>query len=125
LRKSKTDQAILDWRSTGRRRARRVLFESRQDFVCIGCGHTVVVPPKDAPRWFEDIWPEQHRDRSQLQADHKSKDLTDNELDDLCWRCPSCHKYADNTTEKGVATETTDHGYADAYGGVSKESYAQ
>lgn len=116
MRKSKKDSTIQDWRSTGRRRARRTLFESRQDYACIGCGHTVSTPPVDAPKWFEDIWPEENRDRTQLQADHKSKDLTNNDIDELCWRCPSCHKLADNTTARGVATETADHGYDAAYG---------
>jgi len=119
MRKNKSDVDILDWRSTGRRRARRTLFESRIDFVCIDCQHTVSIPPKDAPKWFDEIWPESNRDCSQLQADHTTKDYTINDVDDLCWRCPSCHKIADQATAKRVAQEDDPHGLGSAYGGVS------
>jgi hypothetical protein len=69
-------------------------------------------PPKDAPKWFEEIWP--IRDKlatnqvieSDLQADHETKDLEDNFEDDLNWRCPSCHRIHDNLTAKGISTKS-------------------
>ena len=118
MRKAKPDHEVIDWRSTGRRRARRMLFESMIDFKCVGCGLTTMDRPKEIPPWFDDIWPEEGRTLTQLQADHTSKDLTMNDVDDLCWRCPSCHKKADMVTEKGVAQEADPLGYGSAYGGL-------
>lgn len=115
MRKNKPDDQIEDWRSTGRRRARRVLFESMIEFKCCDCGVTTATRPKEAPPWFDDLWPEENRTASQLQADHVSKDVTLNDVDDLCWRCPSCHKLADIATEKGVSQVDDPHGYGDAY----------
>lgn len=103
----KNEDAIQDWRSTGRRKARLELFKSYEEYKCVDCGKTTVEPPKDAPTWFEEIWPEQNRILlSQLQADHETKDLTQNSVEFLNWRCPSCHKLQDNKTEKGEATVT-------------------
>lgn len=109
------DDKIIDWRSTGRRKARRALFNARIEFKCAGytsteghffeCGKTTTEPPKDAPKFFEEIWPEEFRVLSPqaLQADHESKDLQINDVDELNWRCASCHKLQDKQTEKGVA----------------------
>lgn len=103
----KNDDAIQDWRSTGRRKARAELYKSYEMYKCADCGVTVKEPPKDAPVWFDEIWPEEKRDLdSQLQADHESKDLTQNDIQLLNWRCASCHKKQDNLTEKGIATVT-------------------
>lgn len=98
---------VVDWRSTGRRRARRSLFKARVDFKCVECDKTVTGPPKDAPAWFEDIWPDEKRvlKPHELQADHESKDLTNNDEEDLNWRCPSCHKLSDMQTGKGESTK--------------------
>jgi len=74
--------------------------------------------PKEIPPWFDDLWPEANRELTQLQADHVSKDLTQNDADDLCWRCPSCHKLADNATAKGIAQVADPNGYSSAYGGL-------
>ena len=100
----------MDWRSTGRRKARKALFEAYIPFACTDCGVTNMEPPKDAPTWFDEIWPEDNRslrnDKNSaygLQADHISKDYTNNEVENLVWRCPSDHKRADAKTEKGVA----------------------
>jgi len=123
MRKSRNDGQVQDWRSTGRRRARGILFDSRVDYACVGfndptthllvpCERTSMAPPKDAPRWFQDIWPEQNRCiSSQLQADHLDKDVTHNTIENLVWRCPSCHKIQDQQTEKGMAQEANPHGY--------------
>jgi len=96
-----------------------MLFESRIDYACVDCSVTVSEPPKDAPRWFDEIWPEEKRTASQLQADHMTKDYAMNDVDDLCWRCPSCHKLADIATEKGVAQVEDPHGIGSAYGQIT------
>ena len=111
-------RSMVDVRSTGRRRARKELYEARIPFRCVGytidgvlttCGKTVKVPPKDAPEWFDEIWPEANRVlTNSLQADHESKDLEANDIQFLNWRCSSCHKLQDNETEKGVGTIDTD-----------------
>lgn len=103
----KNEDNIQDWRSTGRRKARSELFKSYTDYSCIDCQVTTIEPPKDAPVWFDEIWPEENRTlQSQLQADHETKDVTQNSVEFLNWRCPSCHKLQDNKTEKGQATIT-------------------
>ena len=105
---TKNEELVVDWRSTGRRRARKELFRNYIPYKCIDCGITVTEPPKDAPPWFDEIWPEENRKlESQLQADHESKDVTLNDIEFLNWRCPKHHKLKDLSTEKGVATETT------------------
>ena len=107
---------VKDWRSTGRKRGRKILYETRRAFQCVGwgeywCGKTTEFPPPDAPAWFEDIWPEDDRVLTQLQVDHESKDYTDNDPANLNWRCPSCHRFADNTTGKGESRTGDQSGY--------------
>jgi hypothetical protein len=106
---TKDDGKIKDWRSTGRRKARSALFKARVEFKCVDCGRTSKQPPKDAPAWFQDIWPDTNRvlDYS-LQADHESKDLMHNTIDKLNWRCAKCHKEQDSKTGKGEATVKDD-----------------
>lgn len=101
----KNEDNIKDWRSTGRRKARRELFNSYTSYECVDCGRTSIEPPKDAPPWFEEIWPEENRVLAySLQADHETKDLTQNSVEHLAWRCAPCHKTHDSATEKGQAT---------------------
>lgn len=103
-----SNKDVKDIRSTGRRRARRALFESYKLYKCVDCGITTTEPPKDAPGWFDELWPQENRRlKSQLQADHETKDLTINDEAFLNWRCPSCHKIQDNKTDKGEATKDT------------------
>ncbi len=99
------DSKIIDWRSTGRRKARRVLFNAKIEFKCSVCEKTTTVPPKDAPAWFDEIWPDEKRvlNPQALQADHETKDLTNNNIEDVSWKCSPCHKLADMKTEKGVS----------------------
>ena len=105
----KDQSQIKDWRSTGRRIGRRALYNAYVEYKCDTCGKTVIEPPKDAPRWFDEIWPEDERVlASQLQVQHITKDVTDNDLASIKWLCPSCHKLEDSKTEKGVAVETLD-----------------
>lgn len=106
----KDESGIVDWRSTGRRKARRALYYAYIPYKCVDCGATDTQPPKDAPVHFEEIWPEENRtlrnDKNSsygLQADHVSKDYTNNEVEFLEWRCPSHHKRADLKSKKGEA----------------------
>lgn len=101
----KDEDRILDWRSTGRRKARRELYLNYVPFMCVDCGRTSKEPPKDAPTWFDEIWPEENRvlDYS-LQADHESKDWTNNDVNFLNWRCAPCHKEHDKQTGIGEST---------------------
>ena len=108
---TKDESKIKDWRSTGRRKARRELYNSYVPYACVECGLTTVEPPKDAPKHFSEIWPEFGRVlKSQLQADHESKDYTNNELDAINWRCVSHHRLADKQTGKGEAQHSLDYG---------------
>lgn len=106
---TRDESRIKDWRSTGRRKARRELYKARVPYRCAGypgheCGVTSIEPPKDAPSWFHEIWPEELRVLDyQLQADHESKDVTNNEIDFLNWACAPCHKHKDSQTGKGEA----------------------
>jgi hypothetical protein len=110
----KNQDKIVDWRSTGRRIGRRELYKARVPYKCVGyrledgsrfkCGKTSKEPPKDAPHWFNDIWPSHNRVLdSQLQVDHETKNVRNNDIEDLNWKCPSCHRLDDQQTEKGVA----------------------
>lgn len=102
---TKDESKIIDWRSTGRRKARRALFAAYVEYICCDCGVTVKEPPKDAPKHFEEIWPEVRRELDyQLQADHETKDYTNNDIEFLKWRCQPCHKAHDNLTGKGEST---------------------
>lgn len=114
-----TKGAPKDVRSTGRKRARAVLFNIRRPFFCVGyedpdgqhhpCGKTSQEPPKDAPSFFNEIWPEENRVLGYtLQADHENKNLLDDDPANLNWRCASCHKLSDQQTEKGVSTHGED-----------------
>lgn len=100
----KDEDKVIDWRSTGRRKARKELYVNYVPYECDTCKRSVKFPPKDAPLWFEEIWPEERRVLdSQLQAQHMTKDLTQNSVQFLKWLCPSCHKLEDSKTEKGVS----------------------
>jgi hypothetical protein len=110
---TKDESKIKDIRSTGRRKGRRALYYARVPFKCVGslitpvCGKTNKYPPKDAPAFFDEIWPEENRVLEDglhgLQVDHERKDLMNNEIEHLNWRCPKCHKEADMKTETGKA----------------------
>lgn len=102
----KDESKIIDWRSTGRRKARKELFINYIEFKCVDCGKTSIKPPMDAPAWFEEIWPEENRVLSySLQADHETKDVTNNDINSLAWRCVGCHKIHDSATGKNVSTK--------------------
>ena len=102
---TKDDGRIQDWRSTGRRRARKELFENGVTFKCAGCGKTSREPPKDAPKDFDELWPVENRVLNySLQANHKTKNYQDNHVDLLEWVCQPCHKERDSQTDKGKST---------------------
>lgn len=99
---------MQDPRSTGRRRARKELFDNYVPFKCVDCGKTSKEPPKDAPKHFDEIWPEELRVLgNSLQADHETKDMESNDVSVLNWRCSSCHKIHDLQTEVGQSTVNT------------------
>lgn len=108
---TKDEDRIKDWRSTGRRKARRALYRSRVPFKCCHCGKTTTAPPKDAPSWFDEIWPEEDRvlKPHELMADHESKDYQNNELDYINWKCPVCHKRDDRQTGRGVPQKSVNY----------------
>ena len=107
---TKDESKIKDWRSTGRRKARRVLYNAYVPYKCVHCGKTTIEPPKDAPKHFDDIWPTEARVLiDQLQADHESKDYQNNELDYINWKCRKCHRADDRKTEKGVAQRSVNY----------------
>lgn len=109
---TKDESHIIDWRSTGRRKARRELYRNGVEYKCAGvpelnitCGVTSKEPPKDAPANFLELWPEEKRVLDYpLEADHESKDWQNNSIEFLNWRCRSCHKKHDSMTEKGEST---------------------
>jgi hypothetical protein len=102
---TKNEDRIKDLRSTGRRRARKALYESYTPFQCVDCGKTSKEPPKDAPKFFDEIWPTENRTLTySLQADHETKDLLDNDVSILNWRCEPCHKIHDKQTAVGEST---------------------
>ena len=107
---TKDESRIKDWRSTGRRKARRELYAAFVEYKCVHCGKTTKEPPKDAPRHFEDIWPEENRVLDyQLQADHESKDYTNNELDYINWKCAPCHQKDDRAVKPGEAQKSINY----------------
>ena len=100
-----SDDKIIDWRSTGRRKARRTLYNQNMEFKCQDCNKTTKEPPKDAPKHFEDLWPLEKRvlNSRSLQADHVDKDVTNNAIENVTWRCASCHKLADMQSDVGIS----------------------
>ena len=115
---------MKDPRSTGRRRARKELYDNYVPFMCVGynkpdgstveCGKTSIIPPKDAPSHFEEIWPTENRVlTNSLQADHETKDVESNDIQHLNWRCSSCHKFQDSLTAAGEATKKNNQLWAD------------
>lgn len=106
------ESKIKDWRSTGRRKGRRVLYKARVEYCCAfpGCGVTTIEPPSDAPVFFDEIWPTHLRVLTYpLQVNHITKDLTQNEESVLEWLCAPHHKLRDSQT--GVGESTMDEAY--------------
>lgn len=114
-----------DPRSTQRKRARKVLFKSGRPYVCEGyikydfeneistkviCGKSPKSLPPDAPKDLE-LAPVELRTVTGLQADHENKNIMDNDLANLSWKCPSCHKISDSQTGKLVSTKGDEFNY--------------
>jgi hypothetical protein len=103
----KDESKIIDWRSTGRRIARRTLYREAgpDSYKCVDCGVSTKEPPKDAPKNFHELWPAERRELDYpLQADHESKDYQNNSIEFINWRCQPCHKKHDKITDKGEST---------------------
>jgi len=104
---------VVDWRSTGRKRLRKALFEEEVPYKCNQCGRTSVKPPPDAPPYFEDIWPEEKRVLAySLQANHINKDITDNDPANGEWLCALCHKALDSMSAVGEI-DSSEYGYGE------------
>lgn len=99
-----TKRIPKDLRSTGRRRARKALFDSGITFECAHCGAVPQVMPKDFPRKNPPPLGRSSKTCTRLEAQHKNKDMSDNDVGNLEFLCPSCHKNADKVTAKGVST---------------------
>jgi ribosomal protein L37AE/L43A len=99
-----------DPRSTQRKRARALLFRLRIPYICADCGKSPKLRPGDAPKDLE-LAPRYLRTVSGLQANHINKDIMDNDLANLEWLCPSCHKLKDKQTAKGVSLKEDEWGY--------------
>lgn len=103
-----------DLRSTGRKRARKVIFETRRPWECRICKKSTINPPPDAPEWFDEMWPEGNRvleSTYSLQVQHINKQLMDVDPVNLEVLCASCHKLEDSQTSKGVSLIEDEHGY--------------
>lgn len=90
-----------------------MLLVAQIDYCCRLCRRThkhdgelvdgyVVVVPDDA-RYYSNL--------GSLQANHKNKMLSDIDLANGEWLCPSCHKEEDQQTDVGVSKEGDEYGY--------------
>lgn len=100
----------LDPRSTGRKRARRVLLklveQGEREFQCEcegDCGtHSGLCG------WT----PKGELSRSNnLDADHRNKNWLDNDPSNLTWLCRKCHRALDRSTSKGESRIEDEYGY--------------
>jgi hypothetical protein len=67
----------------------------------------------DWPRFGRELElaPVGERTISKLEANHKNKNIMDNDPQNLEWLCPSCHKIEDSKTSKGVSKFQDEFGY--------------
>jgi hypothetical protein len=102
---------VIDWRSTGRKRLRRALFDEEVPYECDVCGRSSIERPPDAPENFDDFWPDGKRVLEySLQANHINKDVTDCDPANGQWLCALCHKYLDSQTGVGEI-DSSEYGY--------------
>lgn len=102
---------LRDPRSTGRKRARAVLWklfeEGIKPFRCNSCGSTPEGCSDDG--WTVDS---SRLNRSNnLDANHINKNWLDNDPANLEWLCRVCHREKDRRTEKGVSALGDEYGY--------------
>ena len=58
-----------------------------------------------------ELSPVGERTLSKLEANHKNKNIMDNDPQNLEWLCPRDHKLEDSKTEKGVSKIQDEFGY--------------
>ncbi len=101
---TRDDERIRDPRSTGRKRARRVLIKlvesGERDYCCAVCGHIPTISYKESSR-KGDI----------LDANHINKNWLDNDSANLEWLCRPCHYEKDRSTGKGVSSVEDEFGF--------------
>lgn len=104
-----------DARSTGRKRGRAKLFTTRRPYYCDphngrGCGRGPIELPSNAPKL--ELAPIEKRVAGlELECNHINKNILDNDPVNLEWLCKSCHKRADQQTDKGVSVLQDEFGY--------------
>ena len=100
---TKDDDAIKDWRSTGRKRLRAVLIKQIKagdlEYKCNNCGFIPTVPYTKNSR------------SGGLDANHKNKNVKDNDPANGELLCRVCHYAKDRATEKGVSAIEDEFGY--------------
>lgn len=106
----KSNDDVKDPRSTGRKRARKVLFETGRPFLCEHCGYI----PDGVNEQGEIVDPQALTRSNNLDANHKNKNILDNDPSNLEWVCRDCHYKLDRATEKGVSGVEDDQ-YGDAF----------
>jgi hypothetical protein len=114
--KKMTSSVPKDIRSTGRKRARAVLFKTKRLYACAICNVTTSLRPPEAPIDFEEFWPTSFETLvpdipHALHANHINKNLLDVDPANLEWLCPKCHKKKDLQTSVGESTIDNEFGY--------------
>jgi hypothetical protein len=100
----KDDEQIKDARSTGRKRARRLLLAlvsaGEREYACESCRHVPNIP-----------YTETSRSGDILDANHKNKNWLDNDPSNLEFLCRPCHYAKDRSTAKGESGLGDEFGY--------------
>jgi len=113
LRISVANREPKDARSTGRKRARRVLLklveQGEREFHC-ECTEESHTWHSSPCGWIPDESRPLGRDNN-LDADHRNKDWLDNDPSNLTWLCRKCHRALDRSTQKGESRIDDEYGY--------------
>lgn len=103
----------LDPRSTGRKRARRVLLkeveQGEREFHC-ECNEESHDWHGSPCGWVPNPNKPLGRDNN-LDADHRNKNWLDNDPVNLTWLCRKCHRALDRSTGKGETRIEDEWGY--------------
>ena len=109
----KDDERIIDKRSTGRKRGRKVLSDltlsGERDWACTDCGF---IPSKTLEETLN--FPDR---RTGLDCNHINKNIMDCDPANLEWLCRPCHYAKDRSTTKGVSSVDVNEemGYGEYY----------